>query len=103
MNCRYCQEECQPIIQGPLPNGSYENRVAQCIPCNVGYFKDFHTVHCWLNEKDYYVIYSDQPDHWTTVYCVGPRIHEIALAFEFHVEFTPANIKNKLSTYLLFS
>ena len=104
MNCKYCQQECQSITSGPLANGLHENRMARCAACNVDYFKGFHTVHCSLHNDDYYVIYMDfDLDHWTTVYHKGPKIHDIVLSFEFYVQFTPTNIKDKLSTYLLFS
>jgi hypothetical protein len=110
MICHYCQQECRPIQQGPLPNGLHENRIAHCDPCNVQYFNRFHVVCCTLDGKEFSVSYmDDHPNHWTTIYHDGPKpfpkysTNNIALSFKFHVRFTPANFKEKLKLYLLFS
>ena len=111
MICHYCQQECRPIQKGPLPNGLHENRIAHCDPCNVRYFDSFHCVCCQLDGKDFSVSYPDnRPPHWTSVYqhgvtnpysdCISDII---VLSFKFHVKFTPANFKEKLKLYLLFS
>lgn len=111
MICRYCQQECQPIQKGPLPNGLYENRIAHCNVCNVGYFDRFHCLYTTLNGKSYSVTYmDDHPGHWTSVYQHhapyrpgSAHSDRIILSFKFHVKFTPTNFKDKLKLYLLFS
>lgn len=108
MNCHYCQQECRPIQKGKLPNGLYENRIAHCDPCNVKYFESFHVVCCSIDTAEYSVSYMDNhPDHWVSIYHYDPikkpKEINIALSFPFYVKFTPANFKEKLKLYLLFS
>jgi hypothetical protein len=107
INCIYCQQACQPIIQGPLPN-----RLTHCQHCNVDYYTNFHVINCTLNGKKFSVTYmDDHPNHWTTVYqhsiissSSGHNISdEIVLSFQCHVKFTPQNFQEKLKLYLLFS
>ena len=111
MICLYCQQECRPIIPGPLPNGLHENRIAHCDSCNVRYFDRFHVVCCTLDGKEFSVSYmDDHPNHWTSIYqhgitnpyssCISDSI---VLHFKFNVRFTPSNFKEKLKLYLLFS
>ncbi len=110
MKCKYCQQECRPIVQGLLPNGLHENRLSHCDSCNVGYFKGFHVLYCTIDNRHYSVSYmDDHPDHWTSVYqndivlSSGTIIYDIVLSFKFYVKFTPQNFKEKLKLYLLFS
>ena len=111
MNCLYCNQECQLITQGPLPNGLHENRIAHCVPCNVAYYKGFHTISCVLDYKYFSVSYMDNhPNHWTSIYqhnitnsysnCISDSI---VLDFKHNVRFTPTNFKEKLKLYLTFS
>jgi hypothetical protein len=111
MMCQYCQEECRPIIPGPLSNGLYENRTAQCIPCNVDYYGGCHILRCIINNREYFTSkMDDHPNDWTDVRCMDlpsilafGRSSTIILHFEHYVNFTPQNFQNKLKLYLIFS
>jgi hypothetical protein len=111
MICPYCQEECRPIIPGPLSNGFYENRIAQCVPCNVDYYGGFHILRCIINNREYFTSKMDaHPNGWTDVRCMDlpsilafGRSSTIVLHFKHYVNFTPQNFQNKLKLYLIFS
>ena len=113
MICKFCNQQC--LLNNRSSNYSIDNCVCyhHCIPCNINYFNTFYVLNTTINNIDYYVIYSNEPNFNpvfpTTVYKALPNHIKLAnnenivLQFDSHIIFTPSNFNHKLKTYLLLS
>jgi hypothetical protein len=108
--CRYCQLECESLSLADDWTSYYK-----CVPCKVSYehrydpgLNDVHTINMYAHiNGNLYVIRQFIRDNWTQIELLPPDPEDtvvIAQRFDFLLpNITPANIDQKLLTYLLFS
>lgn len=86
MNCSFCSKQC----------GEFGD-MHRCMQCLVNYYKNHISISTRIKNKTFVVVLYDNKTY------IGSTTIPDMFEFDYRLKITPQNIKEKISSYLLFS